>query len=176
MKVDPLKLLPGLLLSLVSAVSAVDAAESLVVASDFEGASVSGLEIDNTTRTIKFMPGGDPVRRWPCWWYFRIDGITPGETITLHLRGSTATVAKPGSPLQRPLGSSWAMPAQATFSTDGKKWLHSEKGQRHDERMIYTIQPDSASMFVAWGPPYTPSDAAKFVRANQSHQAADSDE
>jgi crotonobetainyl-CoA:carnitine CoA-transferase CaiB-like acyl-CoA transferase len=38
-------------------------------------------------------PGGDPLRGWPCWWYFRVDGITPDETITLRLRGSTATVS-----------------------------------------------------------------------------------
>jgi hypothetical protein len=30
--------------------------------------------------------------------------------------------------------------------------------------MIYTLKPAAASMFVAWGPPYTPSTAAKFVR------------
>ena len=31
--------------------------------------------------------------------------------------------------------------------------------------MIYTIKLESESVFVAWGPPYTPSTAAKFVRA-----------
>ena len=91
---------------LVCGFSAVEAAEPLIVVSDFEGASVSGAEVDNTSRTIKFMPGGDPVRGWPCWWYFRVEWITPGETITLQLRGSTATVDKPGSPLQKPLASS----------------------------------------------------------------------
>ena len=57
------------------------------------------------------------------------------------------------------------MPEQATFSSDGKTWLHTEKGTRQDDFMIYTIKPDAASVFVAWGPPYTPSAATAFVRA-----------
>ena len=140
------------------------AADPLTVASDFEGASVREVEIDVATRSISFMPGGDPVRGWPCWWYFRVNGIAPGETITIRLRGSTATVPKPGAPPQKPLASVWAMPSQATFSSDGKTWLHTAKGKRQDEWMIYTLQPEAASVFVAWGPPYTPSTAAKFVR------------
>jgi Zinc carboxypeptidase/Cytosolic carboxypeptidase N-terminal domain len=141
------------------------AADALTVESDFEGASVSEVKIDNASRSIRFMPGGDPRRGWPCWWFFRVKGITPGETITLRLRGSKATTAVPVGPLAKPLASSWAMPEQATFSSDGKTWFHTEKGTRHDDLMIYTIKPDAASFFVAWGPPYTPSAATAFVRA-----------
>jgi len=57
------------------------AADSLSVDTNFEGASATGIEIDQTARRISFMPGGDPDRGWPCWWYLRINGITPGETI-----------------------------------------------------------------------------------------------
>ena len=140
------------------------AAEPLTVASDFEGASVAGVEIDSTARSISFMPGGDPARGWPCWWYFRVNGIARGETITLRLRGSTATAAKPGGPFTKPLASSWAMPEQATFSTDGKTWLHTDNGAKQDEWMIYTLKPDAASVFVAWGPPFMPGTAANLVR------------
>jgi len=140
------------------------AAEPLTVSSDFEGASVAGVEIDNAARSISFMPGGDPARGWPCWWYFRVNGITPGETITLRLRGSTATRQKPGAPPAKPLASSWAMPGLATFSTDGKTWLHTGKGTKQDEWIIYTLKPDAAVVFVAWGPPFTPTTAADLVR------------
>ncbi len=140
------------------------AADGLSVASDFEGASVSVIEIDNAARSIGFTPGGDPVRGWPCWWFFRVQGITPGETITLRLRGSTATAAVAGGPLAKPLAPSWAMPDQATFSTDGTTWRHTERGTRRDGVMIYTVKPDTSSVFVAWGPPYTPTTAAEFVR------------
>ena len=135
------------------------AADPLTIEAGFEGASVRVLEIDDDARSVSFAPGGDPVRGWPCWWYFRVDGIAPKETITLRLRGSTATVKK-----QTPLAASWAMPARATFSIDGETWRHTEKGQRQEKWMIYTLKPNSASVFVAWGPPYTVSTAAKFVR------------
>lgn len=141
------------------------AADALTIVSDFEGASVRGVEIDQATRSINFMPGGDPVRGWPCWWYFKVNGITQGETITLRLRGSTATTSVPGGPLAKPLASSWAMPEMATFSTDGRTWLHTDKGVKDGEVMTYTIKTDASSMFVAWGPPYTPSTAVAFVEA-----------
>jgi len=140
------------------------AAAPLTVSSDFEGASVAAVEIDNTARCISFMPGGDPVRGWPCWWFFQVNGIANGETITLRLRGSTATAPKPGGPLSKPLASSWAMPQQAAYSTDGRTWLHTENGTKQDEWMIYTLKPGTSSVFVAWGPPYTLTSAAEFVR------------
>ncbi len=144
--------------------NALRAAEPLTVTSDFEGASVRDVEIDEAARSIRFMPGGDPLRGWPCWWYFRVHGISPGETIILKLRGSRATVDTPGASLRKPLASAWAMPDQATFSTDGETWLHTEKGERRDDWMIYTLKPEAPSVFLAWGPPYTPSTASKFVR------------
>lgn len=154
-----------LTLSLIAISMASFAAEALTVESNFEGASVSAVEIDNTARSVSFMPGGDPMRGWPCWWYFKVNGITPGETITLRLRGSTAVTSVPGGPLVKPLASSWAMPEMATFSTDGKSWLHTEKGVKEGDVMTYTIKAETTSVFVAWGPPYTPSTAAAFVRA-----------
>lgn len=141
------------------------AAEPLSAAADFEGASIRVLEIDQAARRIDCMPGGDPARGWPCWWYFRIDGITPGEALTVRLRGSTATVAKPDAAPAKPLSSVWAMPNQATYSLDGKSWLHTDKGTKQDEWMVYTLKPSAASAFIAWGPPYTPTTAARFVEA-----------
>lgn len=137
---------------------------ALTVDSKFEGASIAEVKIEDASHTISFMPGGDPVRGWPCWWYFRVNGTLPGETITLRLHGSTATVPKAGSPLSKALAAAWAMPAQATFSLDGKTWRHTDKGIRDGEWMIYTLKPESASAYVAWGPPYTPETSANFVR------------
>ena len=131
----------------------------LTVVADFEGASVEVLDIDEESRTISFMPGGDPARGWPCWWYFRIDGIEPGETITLRLRGSTAALEN-----QRPLSSVWALPKQATYSIDRRTWQHTDEGQFEGEWITYTIAPEAESMFVAWGPPFTPTMATEFVQ------------
>ncbi|MEZ6131460.1 MAG: M14-type cytosolic carboxypeptidase [Planctomycetaceae bacterium] len=149
-------------LSVVFIVPPVDvclSAEPLTVLSDFEGASVAEVKIDQVARSVSFMPGGDPERGWPCWWYFRINGVTPGETITLRLRGSTASHVQ-----KKPLAASWAMPKQATWSADGKMWLRTEEGQADGDSIVYTFLPHSTSAFVAWGPPYTPRMAADFVR------------
>lgn len=143
------------------------AGELLTVASDFQGASVRVIEIDDSARRISFMPGGDPERGWPCWWYFRVEGLMPGEAITLRLRGSTAAIGK-----RKPLSDSWAMPARATYSIDGETWLHSNKGQRQGEWMAYTLEPDAASVYVAWGPPYTPQMATRFVEGIAASSAS----
>jgi hypothetical protein len=140
------------------------ATQPLTVSAGFEGASVANVEIDQTARSIGFMPGGDPARGWPCWWYFRVDGVTPGETLTLRLRGSPATVATPGAALYRPLDPKWAMPARATCSSDGRTWGHTGRGARDGEWMVYTVPSTGASLHVAWGPPYTPSQAMAFLR------------
>lgn len=136
-------------------------AEPLSIASDFEGASVRLIEINQRTRSITLTPGGDAVRGWPCWWYFRVNGIAPGETITLRLQGSTSVVDKSGA---KPLASSWAMPGEATWSADGKAWLHTAPGTKDGDAMIYTLKPEGASVFFAWGPPCTPKTAAEWVR------------
>lgn len=132
-------------------------AMAINVVTDFEGGSAKSVEIDQATATISFMPGGDPSRGWPCWWYFRVEGLKVGQSLTLRLRGSTATVDKPGSPLLKPLAAAWAMPKQATYSTDGKAWLHTSAGRRDGQWMVYTLPAETESVYVAWGPPYTPT-------------------
>jgi hypothetical protein len=149
-----------ILLILCLATSVAQAAP-LVVGSDFEGASVKVIEIDQSARRITFTPGGDAKRGWPCWWYFRVDGITAGEAITLRLQGSTSVTDRPGA---KPLASSWAMPGQATWSADGTTWQHSDPGTKEGEAMVYVLKPQTASVFVAWGPPCTPTTAARWVR------------
>lgn len=136
---------------------------TLRVDSAFEGGSAKNVSINQTTRTIDFMPGGNPSRGWPCWWFFRVDGVSPGESITLNLRASDATVNEPGRSLNKPLAPAWAMPNQATYSTDQKTWHPTEKGTRDGERMTYTFTPSSPTVWVAWGPPYTPSFAQDFI-------------
>ncbi|MBX7210975.1 MAG: zinc carboxypeptidase [Verrucomicrobiaceae bacterium] len=138
-------------------------APALVVETNFEGASAADVKIDESAHSVSFRPAGDPMRGWPCWWYFKVSDLKPDETLTLRLRGSSALM--PRSEPKAPLAASWAMPDQATYSTDGKTWLHTEPGKREKEWMIYTLKPGAASAFVAWGPPYTPETATEFVRA-----------
>lgn len=154
----------GLSMQVADSWCGVATAGELTVSADFEGGSVRDVEIDQGSRSLSFMPGGDPTRGWPCWWHFRIDGVAEGETITLRLRGSTATVPRAGGAPAKPLASVWAMPARATWSVDGKEWRHTAKGTKDGEWMVYTVAPGAASMWVAWGPPYTSRTALEFVK------------
>lgn len=136
---------------------------ALKVETNFEGGSAADVKIDEGTRSISFMPAGDTMRGWPCWWYLKVTDLKPDDTLTLRLHGSTALM--PRSEPKAPLSASWAMPDQATYSTDGKTWLHTEPGKREKDAMIYTLKPGASSVFVAWGPPYTPKTAAEFVKS-----------
>ncbi|MEY3176380.1 MAG: hypothetical protein RLZZ436_4294 [Planctomycetota bacterium] len=150
------------------------AAESLVVMSDFEGASVGNVIIDQAARIISFEPGGDPKRGWPCWWYFRIDGITSGETLTLRLRSSDPAL-QPNSTLAAIVreAAAFSKPLQATYSFNGSSWLHTDKGLQEGGAITWKVRSESSSLYVAWGPPYTPADAEKFVREMaRRHSAA----
>ena len=119
----------GLLVPLLSSTAAEETSRTagptsvrppLVVDADFEGGSITAVEIDQENRAIRFMPGGDPLRGWPCWWYFRVDGIVPGEEITLQLRGSTATVDDPNSPCTAPSPRPGQCRAEQVFPPMGK--------------------------------------------------------
>jgi len=159
--------------TLLLACRAATAKEPLVVDAEFEGGSVRTIEIDDVARRIDFMPGGIPERGWPSWWFFRVKGITLGESISLRLRASSATVEKPGAPLSKPLSAVWTQVERATYSLDGETWHRTEKGVREGEWMVYTLKPETSTIFVAWGPPYTPGMAAKFVRKQASaHRGA----
>ncbi|WP_197454011.1 M14-type cytosolic carboxypeptidase [Caulifigura coniformis] len=138
-------------------------AEKLRVASDFEGGSVQVLSIDQAQRVIRFTPGGDPERGWPCWWSFRIDGSREGETITLDLKGSPLSARNNGKETGKPLASSWAMPAQAAISSDGVAWRQTKPGTLQDGAMRYEISGTGQPIHVAWGPPFTPKDTERLI-------------
>lgn len=133
-------------------------AAELRVSTDFEGGSAKVEVIDQTTRVIRFMPGGDPQRGWACWWYLRVDGVAKDERVTLSLAGSDRPTRNNGQNTNKPLAPSWAMPARATFSADGKTWFHTPPGKRDEARILYEITGTGGPLWVAWGPPFTPRD------------------
>lgn len=144
-----------------AAAAGLHAAEPLRVTAAFEGGSAKIIGVDQTTRTVRFMPGGDALRGWPCWWYLRVDGLEPGQPLTLRLQASSATRGE----RDRPLAAAWAMPTHATWSSDGRDWHQSEPGTRDGECMVYRIvlPGTERTAFVAWGPPFTPTMAAEFL-------------
>jgi hypothetical protein len=156
-------LLPAIAMTVVVTVCAAKARGEITVATDFEGASAKVVAIDQAARRVEIMPAGDPVRGWPCWWYLRIDGLTIGDTLTLAVAGSDAPLVQ-GKNQGKPLAASWAHPERATYSTDGATWRHTEPGTLRNGRMVYAIKAHPPTLWIAWGPPFTPRDAAGLVK------------
>lgn len=132
----------------------------------FEGGSARLISIDHATKTVKVSPGGDPRRGWPCWWYLRISGLTVGETYTFQLDATGMTEAD-GSKLM----ASWALPKRIAVSADGEVWRHSALGSTNNVGS-WRIPAEAESMWLAWGPPFTPADSQALVdQAAQSPHA-----
>jgi len=136
---------------------------ALSVATDFEGGSARVVSIDEATQTIRLMPGGDPARGWPCWWYLRIDGAKAGETITCELVGSDRIIPQEGGYKGKPLPVGWATPVRAAVSFDGATWQQTDPGEKRKDGMTWRVKATGPSVWLAWGPPFTPRDAAALV-------------
>jgi len=132
----------------------------LTVSTDFEGGSADVLAVDQKSRTIRIAPAGDPKHGWPCWWYFRVDGVTPGETLTVEVGGSQRRLVREGPNKGKLLAAGWALADRATYSVDGKSWLHTQPARKANNVAIYRQKVDSPTAWFAWGPPFTPADSA----------------
>jgi hypothetical protein len=128
--------------------AAVLRAEPLRVAIDFPGGSAEVLELNQAARSLRLRPTMHENRGWACWWYFKLSGITPGETITL-------TVGE----------APWATPDRAAFSVDNKSWTQTAPGKRTGSEITYSHQVDAAECYFAWGPPFVANDAQALVDA-----------
>lgn len=119
----------------------------LAVSTDFPGGSGEVQAVDQEKRLIQLVPTSHKDRGWACWWYVKVAGIAPGETIKLDV-GDTK----------------WATPERATYSVDGKTWQHTAPGRRNGNRVTYEQKIDTAEAWFAWGPPFVPADAEALCR------------
>ncbi len=157
--------LNSLILSLLFLALPVEAGE-LVVSADFPGGSAEVLKVDQRTRSITVCPAGDPQFGWPCWWYFKVSGVKPGEMLTVSVDASTLKQAN-GSKLS----ANWALPERAAFSLDGKSWKQTGSGTREKDRCRWTQEVDAEQTWFAWGPPFVPSDDQALVdRLSRKHE------
>jgi hypothetical protein len=148
----------------------------LRVRTDFEGGSARVESIDQAARVIRFMPGGDPERGWPCWWSLRVEGVAKGEKLTLDLAGSDRPARNNGVDTGKPLAPGWAMPGRAALSTDdGATWRQTEPGHRDGARTRYEVTGTGEPLWIAWGPSFTPRDTeALLAEAERALPAAKS--
>ena len=96
---------------------------------------------------VRIVPAPHPGRGWECWWYFKLEGIRPGETLTLDVGKGV-----------------WATPDQAMFSLDNKTWTHTAPGQRQKDRIVYQTRIDAVTAWFAWGPPFVLADARALLQ------------
>lgn len=131
----------------------------LTVDSDFEGGSGMVSEIDPEKQIIRIEPTDHPGKGWRCWWYVKIEGFQSDSKLTVNVGNAP-----------------WATPDRAHFRFDDEKtWQHSATGIREGKQISYTIPTISRQkiLYVAWGPPFVPSDAEKLVNAvSQQHENA----
>ncbi len=118
----------------------------LKVEADFPGGSANVLEIDQTARRVRINPAPYKDRGFVCWWYFKLTGVEPNETVTLDIGEGV-----------------WATPDRAAFSLDGQTWRHTEPGQRDGKRIVFRQKVGARQVWFAWGPPFVPADAQKLV-------------
>lgn len=121
-------------------------APELKAGSDFSGGSARVQAIDQAARSIQILPAERKDRGWICWWYFKLEGVKPGETITLDVGGGV-----------------WAQPRRAVFSIDNDTWKHTESGSLVKGRMIYKQKIDAKEAWFAWGPVFTQKHAQALV-------------
>lgn len=144
----------------------------LTVSADFPSGSARVLALDVATQTVRITPAGDSARGMPNWWYLRVDGIDPAQPLILEVVARDVTT--PGdNEVARPLNPVWTFPKQAAVSPDGKMWTQTPPGTPAGRQSTYRIPTPSSTLWLAWGPPFTPEDAATFVeRTAQTHSAA----
>jgi hypothetical protein len=116
---------------------------------DFPGGSGIVQQIDQARRMVRITPSRHKDRGWPCWWFVKLSGVKPGETITL-----VVTEGYSGR---------WSRPDRAAFSTDGKTWKQTPAGRSEGKQTTYRQKIDAAQVWFAWGPPFVPDDAQKLV-------------
>ncbi len=152
-----------------------DTQSTLTVVTNFEGASARVLALGPGTQTIRITPGGKVERGWPCWWFLRLNGVDVHRPLVVQVVAGTPIVnANEGTKISK-LGADWSLPSRAAISTNGIDWEQTPTGERQGNKITYRIQPEATNLWLAWGPPFTLSDAWTFVRgAAHDHSFAKS--
>jgi hypothetical protein len=131
----------------------------LRVRTDFEGGNAEVVKLDQATQTLRIMPALHEGRGWPCWWSFKLEGLTVGEAITLEVQPQTKPFRD-----KTVLAAAWCQPKCAWISLDGETWQPSAPGTLSTEKvMSYKIPAAATQMSLAWGPPFVPADADKLL-------------
>ena len=151
------------LLFAVAAVAAPAEEPTLRVTSDFESGSARVLSTDADTQTVRITPAGGPARGQPTWWFLRIDGIDVEKPLTLEVVAREVSMPEDHG-VGKPLNPGWTLPTRAAISGDGETWMQTEPGERHGDAATYRVVTPAPTLWLAWGPPLTATQAADYVQ------------
>ncbi|HPM85032.1 MAG TPA: M14 family zinc carboxypeptidase [Candidatus Anammoximicrobium sp.] len=130
-------------------------AAGLIVSADFPGGSAEVQAVDAAGGMVHICPAVHEGRGWPCWWYLRIDGLAPGQQVTLKVSGNP----KPFRDKQR-LSANWSQPQRAAISADNETWSQTPKRElTADKIAIYRFDAPGKTVWLASQPPFLPSHA-----------------
>ncbi|MDB6120235.1 MAG: Zinc carboxypeptidase [Verrucomicrobiaceae bacterium] len=132
----------------------------LHVETHFEGGNAQVVSLDQSTRTLRIMPQLHEKRGWPCWWYFKLEGLTLGETVTLQVQAQTRPYRE-----KMVLAPEWCQPKHAWMSVDGASWKPTSSPGTilADKSIAYEIKAEAGAMWFAWGPPFVPTMAERLL-------------
>lgn len=120
-------------------------AEDWTVRQDFPGAGGVIDKLDRNGRKIHFRPHHEQGGGWgQVWWYFKVEGLTPGDVITLEL----AQDIPPGE----------GIAPQAYFSKDRQHWEMTERGEKMmvngAQVVVYKQVVTARTLWFAYNIPY----------------------
>lgn len=148
-----------LLLCAVQPNAGAEPSRQLKVTADFEGGSAEIKSVDAAAGVIHIYPSVQSGQGWPCWWYLRVDGLKTGQQMSLEV-----------SPNPKPyrdkevLSRAWSQPSRASISSDNLIWTQTPEYQRDGEVVSYQIEAPSETIWLAWGPPFLPSQTEDLLK------------
>lgn len=125
------------------------------VKQDFPGTGGVIDKLDITGKKIHFRPHNEQGGGWgQVWWYFRVDGLTPGDNLTLQL----AQDVPPGD----------GIAPQAYYSYDQKNWEMTARGAKVTEQdvpcFVYQQQVSKSTIWFAYNIPYLPEHSEPLLK------------
>jgi hypothetical protein len=135
----------------------------IAVTTDFPGGSATVKSIDRKSGVIHITPKTQSERGWPCWWYLKVEGAQKGQFITLKLTASESEY-KSG----RVLNAAWSQPDRAAVSVDNVTWSQTPTCRKEDGTATYRIEVPAETFWLAWGPPFLPTQADEVLQSLKS--------
>ncbi|HEV7282723.1 MAG TPA: M14 family zinc carboxypeptidase [Pirellulaceae bacterium] len=136
---------------------------ALRVTTDFPGGAADISRVDATQGEIDLSPPVAEGRGWPCWWYVRIDGLTPGQKLSVKVSAAKQPYREGAL-----LAGDWSLPERAAISEDDAVWTQTPPGKRLDRNSaLYQFEAPAETIWLAWGPPCLPSHAEELLACAQ---------